>query len=124
MNFLSAKRLLGGNFSAGLILVKNCKPDIVLAYDDPAIGDFTARLLRIFPDIGIIIISGDDPASPQNIVIALAKGAFDFVPGMGAKTIMNGNETVSNLLLSKIRCCSIKRYSRMVKGSGKEAVLQ
>ena len=80
--------------------------------------------MRIFPDIGIIIVSGDDPASPQSVVTALAKGAFDFVTGIGAKTIIDGNEAVSNLLLSKIRCCSIKRYSRMVRGGGNEDVLQ
>jgi two-component system chemotaxis response regulator CheB len=113
------------NFPSGLILVKKSKPDIVLAYDDPAIGDFTADLLRIYPDIGIIIIvSGDDPASPESVIAALAKGAFDFVAGIGTKTMINGTEAVSNLLLSKIRCCSIKRYSRMVRGNGNDYVSQ
>jgi two-component system, chemotaxis family, protein-glutamate methylesterase/glutaminase len=104
------------DLQAGLQLAASSNPDIVLAYDDPTIVEFTTALLNKLPETGIIVTaSGEDPATPKRIVAALTEGAFDFVTGLSTRKSIDGSETLSSLLLSKIRCCSIRRYSRIVR---------
>jgi two-component system, chemotaxis family, protein-glutamate methylesterase/glutaminase len=101
---------------AGRSLCVSNKPDIVLVNDYPAIVEFTSTLLQTLPETGIIIVaSGADSTSPKRVVAALAEGAFDFVTGFLNRAAEAGTDGLSNLLVSKIRCCSIQRYSRIVR---------
>jgi len=100
---------------AGLDMVRACAPDIVVARDNSRIVEFTASVKRENPETGIIIVSDErDPASAKRVVAALSGGAFDFV----AESAKSG--TVQSLLLSKIRCCSIKQYSRRARDVGSQ----
>jgi two-component system chemotaxis response regulator CheB len=100
----------------GLDLVRTLSPDIVLLEDRQDLVEFTVQARKISSHAGIILISeSKEPTGAKRIVDALAVGAFDVVPGLET------SHTVSNLLLSKIRCCSIKQYSRLAQISRPKA---
>jgi two-component system chemotaxis response regulator CheB len=100
------------DFHSGLAMVRSRTPDIVLAQDTPGIMEFTDTVVREGFEAGIIIMtSGNDPASAKRVVAALAGGAFDFVAAI------DKSESMRSLLLSKIRCCSIKQYSSRARRS-------
>jgi two-component system, chemotaxis family, protein-glutamate methylesterase/glutaminase len=106
------------DFKDGWRLINLFTPDIVLAEDGPGIVEFTSEVLAAHPEIGIIIVIPiDDPASPKRVITALAGGAFDFVIAEKAKSLIETGQMFSNLLLSKIRCCSIRQYSRIAKNN-------
>ena len=91
----------------GLELVRSRSPEIVLVENIPELVDFTGAVKALPSKAEVILLAeGRNPAVVQRVVDALAAGAFDVVPSL------DSSETVSHLLLSKIRCCSIKRYSR------------
>jgi two-component system chemotaxis response regulator CheB len=92
---------------AGLKLVRNLTPDIILMQDLPEVAEYTSMIRKEFPATGILLLSeSSDPTSILRIVDALAAGAFDIVK------MLEKNTGISSLLLSKIRCCSIKQYSQ------------
>jgi two-component system, chemotaxis family, protein-glutamate methylesterase/glutaminase len=100
------------DFHSGLCMVRSRTPDIVLAQDAPGIVECTDTVVREGFEAGIIIMtSGNDPASAKRVVAALAGGAFDFVAAI------DKSESMRSLLLSKIRCCSIKQYSSRARRS-------
>jgi len=103
---------------SGLEMVRALQPEIVLVQNIPEIVDFTSQVRIISNTTGVILLSAaSDPVGPQFIVDALAAGAFDVV-----KTV-DKNNSGSNLLLSKIRCCSIKQYSHQAR-NGRSAELE
>jgi two-component system, chemotaxis family, protein-glutamate methylesterase/glutaminase len=96
---------------SGIEIVRSQKPDIILVQDIPEIVEFTSAIMREYPETGIIIMTnGNNSVSANRVVAALAGGAFDFVA-------IDKSETICNLILSKIRCCSIKRYSHIARMS-------
>ncbi|MDD5673718.1 MAG: chemotaxis protein CheB [Chitinivibrionales bacterium] len=108
---------MAGDFAQGGTTVRACNPEIVLVQDGPAIVEFTAAVLRNLPQTAVLILtSGKDPGSGPRVVAALAAGAFDFVDGIDLQENGAGaSATLANVLLSKIRCCSIHRYSAMAR---------
>lgn len=98
---------------AGLELVARQLPDIVLVESDGGLVAFTEKVKSISSRAGIILLSRADTSDggqdARQIVEALAAGAFDLAPVLG------GAASAAALLLSKIRCCSIKQYSRMAQ---------
>ena len=104
----------------GLDIVRSRAPDIILAQDGPGVVEFTDTVMRERFETGIIIMTGgNDPASAKRVVAALTSGAFDFIAAHGK------NESMPSLLLSKIRCCSIKQYSNRARQgeAGKSGVI-
>ncbi len=101
--------------SSGMDMIRSLIPDIILVQSGLSIEDFTAGVINEFPEVGIIIMVADyNPVSSKRVVAALASGATDFI------TIGDNKESIRNLLLSKIRCCSIKRYSHRARQSKNE----
>jgi two-component system chemotaxis response regulator CheB len=96
--------------SAGLEWMRKSSANIVLVENGPDLVSFTRQARKISPTVGILLLShAHDQAGAQQIIDALTAGAFDFAPVLG------GGESVTPLLLSKIRCFSIKQYSRMAQ---------
>jgi len=97
----------------GFELVVRLLPDIVLVENDQGLVAFTEKVKRVSPRTGIILLSradmSDGGQEAHQIVEALASGAFDLAAVLGGAT------AAAPLLLSKIRCCSIKQYSRMAQ---------
>ena len=93
---------------AGIELVREQTPAIVLVESCSELVEFTHQCKSISNSIGIIILGKRNDLA-HYVVNALAMGAFDVIPDLDSSL------TVSNLLLSKIRCCSIKQYSRMAQ---------
>jgi len=101
---------------AGIELVRTFAPDIIIIEDIPDLPVFTNSVRTVSPNTGILLLSDTKNTSgAQHIVDALAAGAFDVVPAI------DSSPTASNLLLSRIRCCSIKQYSRLAKIGNKPA---
>ncbi|HAJ78707.1 MAG TPA: hypothetical protein DCO75_02960 [Fibrobacteres bacterium] len=94
---------------SGIEIVRSQKPDIILVQDIPGIVEFTSAIMLEYPEPGVIIMTNsNNPVSANRVVAALACGAFDFVA-------IDKSETLCSLILSKIRCCSIKRYSHIAR---------
>lgn len=109
----------------GLDKIKQTQPGIVIASESlktQTIVQFTQDALQLSPDLGIIItVSKDDTQSAVRVIESLGTGAFDFIikPGPGS-----GDDdkiaVLKRLLISKIRCHSIKRFSQLAKAASKE----
>jgi two-component system, chemotaxis family, protein-glutamate methylesterase/glutaminase len=96
------------NIQAALDLPAEHNQDIFLIFDSPAIVDTIQQLRRFRPGAGIIVVIAEmDEMSAQRVISALAAGAFDFIQSQET----SADEFSCSLLLSKIRCCSIKLYS-------------
>lgn len=94
--------------SAGLDWMRHSKANLVLVENCPDLVSFTRQARALYPATGIMLLShAHDKSGAQQIVDSLAAGAFDMAPVLG------GGESVTPLLLSKIRCFTIKQYSRM-----------
>jgi two-component system, chemotaxis family, protein-glutamate methylesterase/glutaminase len=104
---------ISDGIDTGLAMLASLLPDIVLVENHPGLVDFTGGVKKASPKSGVILLSHsgaeDSPLGAQQIVDALASGAFDFAPVLGSPV------SASQLLLSKIRCCSIKQFSRMAQ---------
>lgn len=95
---------------AAIELVHALNPDILLVESIPDLPAFTSTVRKMNTNIGILLLNDKNSSlGAQNVVDALAAGAFDVVPAI------DSSPTASNLLLSRIRCCSIKQYSRLAK---------
>ena len=92
----------------GLEGMSRIRPDIVLVETGPELVAFTLQVRSSSPESGVLILSHpNNPPETQQVVEALAVGAFDVAPVLG------GGAGETPLLLSKIRCWSIKQYSRL-----------
>lgn len=101
---------------AAIELVHTLTPDIILVESIPDLLAFTSTIRKMNANTGILLLSDTkNSLGAQNIVDALAAGAFDVVPAI------DSSPTASDLLLSRIRCCSIKQYSRLAKIGTKAA---
>lgn len=107
--------VVGGTegLEAGFDLVARLLPDIVLVECAPGLVAFTQKVKKAFPKTGIILLSRAEMSGggqdAGQIVEALASGAFDLA------SVLGSGAAATPLLLSKIRCCSIKQYSRMAQ---------
>ncbi|MBN1577107.1 MAG: hypothetical protein JW913_11175 [Chitinispirillaceae bacterium] len=98
------------DFRSGLDAIRLYAPDIVLVQAGPRIEEFCDAVTREYPETGIIIlVVGNDPDSARYVVAALACGAIDYL------AVSDKSDSTHNLLLSKIRCYSIKRYSHRAR---------
>lgn len=99
--------------ASGLDWLRRSNADIVLVENGPELVSFTNQAKAISPATGILLLgNAHHQTGAQHVVEALTAGAFDFA------NVVGGGEGFSPLLLSKIRCFSIKRYSRMAKFEG------
>jgi len=102
----------------GLDRVRQLHPDVVIldaGLSDVAPVDFTAAVLTASPQTGVILTCTDDAASANHVILALEAGAFDFVLKPAARCMPENTAPLQRLLVQKIRCFSIRRYSRIAK---------
>ena len=96
--------------SAGLEWMRHSTASIVLVENCPDLVSFTKLARVVSSETGIMLLShAHNHAGAQEIVDSLAAGAFDIAPVLG------GGESITPLLLSKIRCYSIKQFSMMAR---------
>ena len=102
----------------GLDRLKQFHPDVVIldaGLPDMAAAVFTSTVLADSPHTGVILLCTDDAASASQVILALEAGAFDFVLKPAGRCIAENTAPLQRLLLQKMRCFSIRRYSRIAK---------
>ena len=108
----------------GLDKTLRLAPDLVLlasSLSDVSPVDFTQAVLDQAPLTCVLVVASDDTLSADTAIRALEAGAFDFIlkpPGRCKEERVSG---LRRLLPPKIRCCSIRRYSRMARRSSPAA---
>lgn len=102
----------------GLDRWKQLRPDVVIldaGLPDMAPADFTNAALAGSAPTGVVLICTDDTASANRAILALEAGAFDFVLKPAGRCTAENTASLQRLLLQKMRCFSIRRYSRIAK---------
>ncbi len=103
----------------GLEKARLLNPDLVLldaVLDDVSAVEFTRTVRDILPCGGVLIASKQLAAAADMTILALENGAFDFVIKPEVRCAEKGAEILRRMLIPKIRCFSIKRYSRLARG--------
>jgi len=109
---------LASSGKLGLDRVSQLRPDVVIldaGLADMAPADFTGAVLTALPQTGVILTSTDDGASADRVIEALEGGAFDFVLKPAGRCKPENTTQLQRLLPQKIRCFSIRRYSRIAE---------
>lgn len=104
----------------GLAKTLRLAPDLVLiasSLSDVSPVDFTRAVLEQIPLICVLVVASDDTLSADMAIRALEAGAFDFVLKPSGRCKEERVAGLRRLLPPKIRCCSIRRYSRMARRS-------
>jgi len=107
----------------GLDRLKQFHPDVVIldaGLSDMGAADFTSAVLGVFPDTGVILLCTDEAAAASQVILALEAGAFDFVLKPAGRCVAENTAPLHWLLLQKMRCFSIRRYSRIAKSFAAE----
>jgi len=109
---------LASSGKLGLERVSQLRPDVVVldaGLADIAPAGFTGAVLAGSPQTGVILTCPDDRACADRVIDALEAGAFDFVLKPASRCKPENTAQLQRLLLQKIRCFSIRRYSRIAK---------
>ena len=108
----------------GLDKTLRLAPDMVLlasTLPDVSAVDFTETVLARVPLTCVLVIASDDSLSADTAIRALEAGAFDFILKPSARGKEERVAHLQRILPPKIRCCSIRRYSRMARRSSPAA---
>jgi two-component system chemotaxis response regulator CheB len=111
------------NGKLGLDKTKQKKPDLIVlssGLNDMSASDFTFKAQAIIPDIGIIILTKSENA--QHVIEALEAGAFDFINKPQNNCTEKDREAIQRMLIAKIRCFSIERFSHKAKTVGSKKI--
>ena len=103
---------------AALHLIRENQPDLVVIssnMSDIPVVTFTQTIAAEFPQVGVLLATTDDIEDADKVIQALEQGAFDFILKPNIPFGDSNIATLRRLLLPKIRCFSIKRYSRLTK---------
>ncbi|OGV71982.1 MAG: hypothetical protein A3K19_22190 [Lentisphaerae bacterium RIFOXYB12_FULL_65_16] len=106
------------NGTLGLIKARRQAPDLVLvaaSLTDVTPVDFTRAVLVDLAHTGILIAASDSPKDADATIPALEAGAYDFVVKPDGQCRKENIAAAQRLLVPKIRCFSIRRYSRLAR---------
>jgi len=107
--------------SIGLIRAEELKPDLIILdcdVSDPNPCEFMKRLNERKWDMGVIVFFHGKKSMDKiaRIIETLECGAFDFIDRELEKKEADSVAMIRRILLPKIRCFSIKQYSRIARG--------
>lgn len=121
---LSDIEIVGSAPNGKLGLEKLCQvePEFVIlstGLSDMNAADFTRSALRDMPQLGILLVSTHNIAEADTAIQALENGALDFIlKPETLNRVLSEEEHIATLkrtLVPKIRCFSIKLYSKIAK---------
>jgi two-component system, chemotaxis family, protein-glutamate methylesterase/glutaminase len=82
---------------------------------DPDAATVTSEALQSRPNLGVLLITSDQPSDAEMVVKALGAGAFDFAAKPRSDATGEIGDVLKRRLLPKIRAFSAALYSRMAQ---------
>lgn len=102
----------------GLLRTKQLKPDLVIlasSLEDLGAPEFTRVVQEELASCGVLVTSANDRWQADMAIQALEAGAFDFVLKPREHCVEEDVAILRRMLLPKIRCFSIRHYSRVAR---------